>query len=195
MLFKAGAVPPLCGVVHCEATWTLGFRGVFPGCLPELSASADLSLCPRASVCHWLRDAPGNIDLPSAPPTHTQGTSQLKTEGVFQGLYLADPSALIFLALWVCWKLFLLSLTYMPLISKLILKFKYGPIWTKVIRKVKKVHVSWRTLLGSWQETEGTLSQKPKTLILEHVGSPAFIAVLFTTAKLRKQPACPSLRE
>ena len=35
------------------------------------------------------------------------------------------------------------------------------------------------------------LKKKPKTLIQKETGTPMFIAALFLTAKIRKQPKCP----
>ena len=35
------------------------------------------------------------------------------------------------------------------------------------------------------------LKKKPKTLIQKEIGTPVFIAALFLTAKIRKQPKCP----
>ena len=39
----------------------------------------------------------------------------------------------------------------------------------------------------------GIYPKKPKTLIQENGCTPMFIAALFTVAKIRKQPGCPSV--
>ena len=39
------------------------------------------------------------------------------------------------------------------------------------------------------------ISEKPETLIQKNISTPTFIAVLFTIAKIWKQPKCPSVDE
>ena len=41
----------------------------------------------------------------------------------------------------------------------------------------------------------GIYPKEPKTLIRRNIGTPTFIAVLFTIIKIWKQPTCPSLDE
>ena len=41
----------------------------------------------------------------------------------------------------------------------------------------------------------GIYPKKPKTLIQKNIHTPTFIAVLFTIAKIWKQPKCPSIDE
>ena len=41
----------------------------------------------------------------------------------------------------------------------------------------------------------GIYPKEPKTLIQKNIGTPLFIAALFTVAKIGKQPKCPSVHE
>ena len=67
------------------------------------------------------------------------------------------------------------------------------PLWKTVWRCLKrlKIEVPYDPaipLLGIYPE-------KMKTLILKDTCTPMFIATLFTTAKIWKQPQCPSTDE
>ena len=48
------------------------------------------------------------------------------------------------------------------------------------------------TALWPSNSTSGNISKKPETLIWKTIGTPVFIAALFTIAKIWKQPRCPS---
>ena len=52
-----------------------------------------------------------------------------------------------------------------------------------------------RTTTGSNNSTSGYLSKKTKTLIWKDKCNPMLIVALFTIAKIRNQPKCPSIEE
>ena len=73
------------------------------------------------------------------------------------------------------------------------------PLWKTVWRLLKKLkielpHDSAILLLHIYPKRKKT-KQKPKTLIQKDTCTPMFIAALFTSAKIGKQPKCPSTDE
>ena len=65
------------------------------------------------------------------------------------------------------------------------------PLWKALcscLKKIKNFTALWLS-----DSTSGIISEETKTLIWKNICTPMFIAVLFTIAKVWKQPKCPSV--
>ena len=64
-------------------------------------------------------------------------------------------------------------------------------LWKTVRRILKKLKIQLPndSVIPFW----GIFPKKTKTLIQKDICAPMFIAALFTVAKIRKQPKCPSI--
>ena len=67
------------------------------------------------------------------------------------------------------------------------------PLWKAVWRCLQKLKMD--LLFHPVIPLLGMYLKKPKTLIWKNISNPMFIAVLFTIAKIWKQPKCPSVDE
>ena len=67
------------------------------------------------------------------------------------------------------------------------------PLWKTVWRFLKKLKTELPYDLAIL--LLGIYPKKMKTLIRKDISTPMFIAALFTIAKIRKQPKCPSIDE
>ena len=65
------------------------------------------------------------------------------------------------------------------------------PLWKAVWRYLKKLKMD--LLYDPAIPLLSIYLKKPKTLIQKNISTPMFIAVLFTIAKIWKQPKCPSV--
>ena len=67
------------------------------------------------------------------------------------------------------------------------------PLWKALWRYLKKLKMD--LLFDPAIPLLGIYLKEPKTLIQNNISTPMFIAVLFTIAKVWKQPKCPSTDE
>ena len=67
------------------------------------------------------------------------------------------------------------------------------PLWKAVRRYLKKLKMDLS--FDPAIPVLGIYPKEPKTLIRKNISTPMFIAALFTTAKIWKQPKCPSVDE
>ena len=67
------------------------------------------------------------------------------------------------------------------------------PLWKAVWSYLKKLKMKLPYDLAI--SLLGIYAKKSKTLILKNICTPMFLAALFTIAKIRKQPKCPSIDE
>ena len=67
------------------------------------------------------------------------------------------------------------------------------PLWKAAWRDLKKLKMDLP--FDSVIPLLGIYPKKPKTLIQKNIRTPMFIAALFTTAKIRMYPKCPSIEE
>ena len=67
------------------------------------------------------------------------------------------------------------------------------PLWKAVWRYLKKLKMDllFDLVIPFWE----TYPKEPKTLIQKNTSTPMFTAVLFTIAKIWKQPKCPPVDE
>ena len=67
------------------------------------------------------------------------------------------------------------------------------PLWKAVWRYLKTLKMDLP--FDSAIPLLGIYPKEPKTLIPKNISTPVFIAVLYTIAKMWKQPKCPSIDE